>query len=850
MSGEGAQLFPQAVGAEHVVRVRFRRGGNTIDRLPNTTQTREKHVLTICPTVRTVFAAVLVALAAAVIGCSEPKDGTVVSGDPISAAEEAGAPSEDSSRPGRLEILYPSDEAVFPPDIVAPTFRWKDTTPTSNSWLIQFAFQNGPEMEFQGHSTEWTPPDESWETIKDRSMESAVEVTIRGSAGGVPGSPISQDRVSISTSRDPVEAPIFFREVNLPFLTAVKDPAAHIRWRYGPISAKQPPPIVLDKMLVCGNCHSFAANGSTLAMEIDSGNDKGSYAIAPIEKQIVLDNSKIISWSDYRKEDGDLTFGLLCQISPDGRYVVGTVKDRALAVYRPSLMFSQLFFLVKGILAIHDREADTIQPLPGADDQTYVQTNATWSPDGKTLVFARAKAYNPPGMENIKSVLVPPEAAEDFVNGTRPFKYDLYRIPFNGGKGGKAEPVEGASNNGMSNYFPKFSPDGKWIVFCRADNFMLLQPDSELYIMPAAGGQPRKLRCNTSRMNSWHSWSPNGKWLVFSSKEYSAYTQLFLTHIDEQGRSSVPVVLSRFTVPERAANIPEFVNAKPDAIQKVTAAFLDDQNYFRAALAFIEQNDPVGAMPLLRKSLEMNPNNLLANREMVDLLWDAGKYSEAAVHVRRLIELLPDDPEAHFRLSAIYRKERRLTEAAEHCSLALKAKPDYFEARASLGLIFLEAGKPEEAVPHLVEAVRMEPKSAFTNFYCGSALHRLGKTEEAVAYYERAIQYNPGLLPALLGLASIHITVDRPELYDIVKALTVAEKACEVTRHENPDALRMLANVYAVAGRLDDAVNTAGRAAEIARAGGSPDLANQIQKMIEVYQKLQADKQKSSRNEH
>jgi hypothetical protein len=35
--------------------------------------------------------------------------------------------------------------------------------------------------------------------------------------------------------------------------------------------------------------------------------------------------------------------------------------------------------------------------------------------------------------------------------------YDLYRIPFNEGKGGKAERVVGASENGLSNNFPKVS---------------------------------------------------------------------------------------------------------------------------------------------------------------------------------------------------------------------------------------------------------------------------------------------------------------------------------------------------------------------------------------------------------
>ena len=94
-------------------------------------------------------------------------------------------------------------------------------------------------------------------------------------------------------------------------------------------------------------------------------------------------------------------------------------------------------------------------------------------------------------------------------------------MPFNEGRGGAPEPLAGASNNGVSNFFGRYSPGGKWIVFCRAKSYMLLQKDSELYILPAEGGQARRLLCNAGRMNSWHSFSPNGKWLVFSSKAWS-----------------------------------------------------------------------------------------------------------------------------------------------------------------------------------------------------------------------------------------------------------------------------------------------------------------------------------------
>ena len=61
-------------------------------------------------------------------------------------------------------------------------------------------------------------------------------------------------------------------------------------------------------------------------------------------------------------------------------------------------------------------------------------------------------------------------------------------------------------------------------------------------------------------MNSWHSFSPNSRWLVFSSKVNTPYTQMFLTHIDEYGNDSPPILIPNATAANRAVNLPEFVN--------------------------------------------------------------------------------------------------------------------------------------------------------------------------------------------------------------------------------------------------------------------------------------------------
>ena len=745
------------------------------------------------------------------------------------------APADTAS----ITIDYPQDGSIFPPDIIPPTFIWRDVDASATAWLVAVTFADGskpihtishgepiqigkidprcvsdnnkppsltPE---QAAAHTWVPDAETWAMIKQHSVEHPATVEITGVTDTASDSPVSQGQVTLTTSKDPVGAPIFYRDVPLMPSEGAKNfiqPLAPsslflINWRLRFVDQPESRLLIHD-LHTCANCHSFSADGKTMGIDVDGPkNDKGLYAVVPIRANMSIRNQDMVSWNNDMSV-GKSRVGFMSQVSPDGRYVLSTFAGQGQDI--PSSFFVQnfkdyrflqVFFPTRGILAVYNRATGRREPLPGADDPRYVQTDGVWSPDGKFIVFARAEAKDPyvDGQELPTHANDPNEVQ---------IQYNLYRIPFNDGKGGQAEPILGASYNGMSNNFPKVSPDGRWIVFVKCRNGQLMRPDSQLYIVPVSGGVARRMRCNTSLMNSWHSFSPNGRWLVFSSKSRSVYTQMYLTHIDEQGQDSPPIYVENSTASNRAVNLPEFVNIKPDQMESIDVPASDLYRIIDNALALQQNGENAAALAEWKKALEIDPTDARANNGIAIALSVSGDSDQAITYLRK----------------------------------ATQISPDFFEAYYNLGLELAKKNRVNEAIDAWLNTVRIRPNFAAGHENLGYAFYLQGKFADSLTHLRLALDADPDRVSDLNLAASLLATCPDGSVRNGKDAVALADHAQTLTHAQDPAILDTLSAAYAETGRFPQAMEVERHAIAVATQQGKTSLTATLEAHLSRYQ--------------
>ena len=121
-----------------------------------------------------------------------------------------------------------------------------------------------------------------------------------------------------------------------------------------------------------------------------------------------------------------------------------------------------------------------------------------------------------------------------------------------------------------------------------------------------------------------------------------------------------------------------------------------------------------------------------------------GRNTDAAVEFRRVVQLEPDNPRAHYNLGAALLNSGDLSEAQDCFQRVITLDPAHTAAHVNLANLFIRSGNYDAAVTNYQRALEIEPDNAEIYFQYGIALSKnLGHFDEAIASFNRALAIRP-----------------------------------------------------------------------------------------------------------
>jgi tetratricopeptide (TPR) repeat protein len=317
-------------------------------------------------------------------------------------------------------------------------------------------------------------------------------------------------------------------------------------------------------------------------------------------------------------------------------------------------------------------------------------------------------------------------------------------------------------------------------------------------------------------------------------KQYTTAEQLLRDAVDVdetgvQARTDLGEVLGRqgkldeaVTELERVLNMPEGKDYTP---AKVKLAF---------ALTLLKEYDR--AEKLLREVLKEKPDDLDALRRFCAMANLEQAPDKALPVLKAALEAAPLNAELHERAAEWYLQLGKPEEARAAQRRAVELEPDSVPARYDLGVLLYQADDKAGARQQFSEALRIDPKALAPRM----ALHDVLVADKDYDGVERLMREGLELLPESPELANAlawylatcpDAARRKPE-----EAVKWAEKACDLTKHNDDAMLDTLAAAYAAAGRFDDARKAIADAIKIAEAGNRQDYVKDYQTRQALYE--------------
>ncbi len=200
-----------------------------------------------------------------------------------------------------------------------------------------------------------------------------------------------------------------------------------------------------------------------------------------------------------------------------------------------------------------------------------------------------------------------------------------------------------------------------------------------------------------------------------------------------------------------------------------------------------------------KKALLLNSNLLSALNGLARLYMDIGKHIEAVKLVRRVLQINPNNAGAHFELGYIFRYTGMLDYAVKEMSTAIKLDPESSQFK-DIAQTYFYVGKYRDAL----DALGTDQNNPFVTYWRGEIYIRKNKMELAKQNLKRTAEIDSGGIIGSLAETDFQFISGNPG--KALNILNVLDSALEKSDIYDGETYYILANKFRMLGNVKDCI--------------------------------------------
>ena len=207
-------------------------------------------------------------------------------------------------------------------------------------------------------------------------------------------------------------------------------------------------------------------------------------------------------------------------------------------------------------------------------------------------------------------------------------------------------------------------------------------------------------------------------------------------------------------------------------------------------------------------AVRLQPNDPDLRFALANILAQQGDFADAVSNYLVVVQLKPDSADACYNLANSLAQLGRIPDALASYRRAVELNPALLPAQFNFATILLASGNAAESIEHFQRAVALNPGFPLTYYKLGIAWVRLGRFDDATNNCEHALRLSKDSPQALADCAWLLATHAGTTPQDADRALSFAERACQLTQNTDPSCLAALAAAYASTRQFTNALAT------------------------------------------